>query len=53
MDQCDEESVTLNSLVDIVDEEEQLVEDANAVLGGSDDKNCTYLMVQGQDTARR
>ncbi|XP_064487747.1 putative E3 ubiquitin-protein ligase UBR7 [Ornithodoros turicata] len=35
----DENSLTLQ---DILDEEEELEEDANAVLGGSDDKNCTY-----------
>ncbi|ESO12416.1 hypothetical protein HELRODRAFT_62887 [Helobdella robusta] len=36
--------VTLTNLVEIVDEEEKLIEDADAVLGASDDKNCTYLM---------
>nr|CAG4650232.1 EOG090X07TK [Sida crystallina] len=30
------------TLVDVLEEEEQLEEDANAVLGGSDDQNCTY-----------
>lgn len=38
-DVADENSMTLQ---DILDEEEELEEDANAVLGGSDDKNCTY-----------
>nr|CAG4647983.1 EOG090X07TK [Moina brachiata] len=35
----EENSVTL---VDILEEEAQLEEDANAVLGGSDDANCTF-----------
>lgn len=35
----DENSVTLQ---DLLDEEQELEDDANAVLGGSDDKNCTY-----------
>ncbi|CAN8023009.1 unnamed protein product [Ixodes persulcatus] len=35
----DENSVTLQ---DILDQEQELQDDANAVLGGSDDKNCTY-----------
>ncbi|XP_046545115.1 putative E3 ubiquitin-protein ligase UBR7 [Haliotis rubra] len=30
------------SMVDILEEEERLEADANAVLGDSDDKNCTY-----------
>ncbi|XP_013391546.1 putative E3 ubiquitin-protein ligase UBR7 [Lingula anatina] len=30
------------SMVDVLEEEEQLEADANAVLGDSDDKNCTY-----------
>ena len=33
------------SLVDVLEEEAQLEEDANAVLGGSDDANCTYNLV--------
>ena len=33
------------SMVDVLEEETKLEEDANAVLGDSDDKNCTYLMV--------
>lgn len=35
----DENSVTLQ---DILDQEQELQDDANAVLGGSDDNNCTY-----------
>lgn len=38
----EENSVTL---VDILEEEAQLEEDANAVLGGSDDANCTFQQV--------
>ena len=32
------------SMVDVLADEKQLQEDANAVLGDSDDKNCTYFM---------
>ncbi|ELT99453.1 hypothetical protein CAPTEDRAFT_222324 [Capitella teleta] len=39
--ESDEENVV--SMVDILEEEKYLEENANAVLGGSDDKNCTYL----------
>lgn len=37
--ELDESYVTM---IDVLNEEEKLEEDANAVLGGSDDKNCTY-----------
>lgn len=44
MENCDEEnSVTM---LDVLQEENQREEDANAVLGASDDKNCTYLKVK-------
>lgn len=33
------------TLEEILEEEAQLEEDANAVLGGSDDANCTYHLV--------
>lgn len=33
------------TLVEVLEEEAQLEEDANAVLGGSDDANCTYNSV--------
>ncbi|KAK8757734.1 hypothetical protein V5799_004638 [Amblyomma americanum] len=39
IDLHDEDSVTLQ---DLLDEEQELEDDADAVLGGSDDKNCTY-----------
>ncbi len=32
------------SMVDVLEEEEQLEQDANAVLGGSDHANCTYAL---------
>nr|CAG4638518.1 EOG090X07TK [Cyclestheria hislopi] len=32
------------TLVDVLEEEAQLEEDADAVLGGSDDQNCTYSL---------
>uniref|UniRef100_T1IMN0 Putative E3 ubiquitin-protein ligase UBR7 n=1 Tax=Strigamia maritima TaxID=126957 RepID=T1IMN0_STRMM len=35
----DENSITM---VDVLEEEKELEDDANAVLGGSDDQNCTY-----------
>lgn len=38
----DENSVTM---IDVLQEENQLEEDANAVLGPADDKNCTYSQV--------
>lgn len=33
------------SMVDILAEEQKLEEDTKAVLGDSDDHNCTYIMV--------
>ena len=33
------------SMVDVLDEDNELEEEARAVLGDSDDKNCTYLSV--------
>lgn len=38
----DDNSVTM---IDVLQEENQLEEDANAVLGPADDKNCTYSQV--------
>ncbi|XP_076331777.1 putative E3 ubiquitin-protein ligase UBR7 [Tachypleus tridentatus] len=32
------------TMLDLLEDEQELEEDANAVLGGSDDKNCTYPM---------
>lgn len=42
---ADEEEDNGVTLVEILEEEAQLEEDANAVLGGSDDANCTYRLV--------
>ena len=39
----DEDSVV--SIKDVVDEEQELQDTANAVLGDSDDTNCTYEKV--------
>ena len=33
------------TLVEVLEEQAKLEEDADAVLGGSDDKNCTYNLV--------
>lgn len=33
------------TMVDVLEEENELEEDVNAVLGGSDDKTCTYSKV--------
>lgn len=33
------------TMVDVLQEEQELEADANAVLGGSDEKNCTYNKV--------
>lgn len=33
------------TMMDVLQEEEQIEEDANAVLGASDEKNCTYSKV--------
>lgn len=39
----DEDTITLN---DYIEEEAKLADDALAVLGPSDDKNCTYNLVR-------
>lgn len=38
----EEQGVTM---LDVLEEEQDLEQDANAVLGGSDDQNCTYSKV--------
>ena len=43
----DEDSVV--SIKDVVEEEQELQETANAVLGDSDDTNCTYAKVLALD----
>lgn len=34
------------SMIDVLKEENELEEEANAVFGDSDDQNCTYPMVK-------
>ena len=41
----EEEEANVITMVDVLKEEEELEDDANAVLGASDDKNCTYSQV--------
>lgn len=43
MAECEGEKVV--TMMDVLKEQEDFEEDANAVLGGSDDKNCTYSKV--------
>ncbi|KAM3963765.1 LOW QUALITY PROTEIN: uncharacterized protein ACR2FA_002288 [Aphomia sociella] len=40
MGECDGEKVV--TMMDVLQEQQEFEEDANAVLGASDDKNCTY-----------
>ncbi|KAI8422863.1 hypothetical protein MSG28_006603 [Choristoneura fumiferana] len=40
MTECDDEKVV--TMMDVLQEQQEFEEDANAVLGASDDKNCTY-----------
>ena len=52
-DQTKRESVSQDedsgvSMVEVLEEEKQLEEDAKAVLGDSDEKNCTYPLVSSQ-----
>ncbi|CAM1292461.1 UBR7 (predicted) [Pycnogonum litorale] len=42
-DKGDVENENTVTMVDVLEEEQELENDANAVLGASDDKNCTYL----------
>lgn len=41
--ECDGEKVV--TMMDVLQEQQEFEEDANAVLGASDDKNCTYPKV--------
>lgn len=43
MAECDGEKVV--TMMDVLQEQQDFEEDANAVLGASDDKNCTYSKV--------
>jgi E3 ubiquitin-protein ligase UBR7 len=40
-----EEDTNVVTMVDVLKEEQELEDDAKAVLGASDDKNCTYSQV--------
>lgn len=40
----DESSVTM---LDVLNEQNELEAESDAVLGGSDEKNCTYALVSG------
>lgn len=44
-EECIEEENNVVTMVDVLKEEEELEDDAKAVLGASDDKNCTYSRV--------
>ena len=41
----DESADPVVSLQDVIEEDQQLEQTANAVLGGSDDSSCTYSKV--------
>ncbi|KAJ9594325.1 hypothetical protein L9F63_014242 [Diploptera punctata] len=41
-EECPDEETNVVTMVDVLKEEEELEDDAKAVLGASDDKNCTY-----------
>lgn len=43
MAECDGEKVV--TMMDVLQEQQDFEEDANAVLGASDEKNCTFLKV--------
>lgn len=43
MAECDGDKVV--TMMDVLQEQQDFEEDANAVLGASDDKNCTYPKV--------
>lgn len=43
MADCDGDKVV--TMMDVLQEQQDFEEDANAVLGASDDKNCTYSKV--------
>lgn len=42
---CKEEDSNVITMLDVLEEEKMLEDDALAVLGASDDKNCTYSQV--------
>lgn len=42
---ADQEGQKVVTMMDVLKEQEEFEEDANAVLGASDDKDCTYSKV--------
>jgi E3 ubiquitin-protein ligase UBR7 len=44
-EECVEEDTNVVTMVDVLKEEQELEDDAKAVLGASDDQNCTYSRV--------
>jgi E3 ubiquitin-protein ligase UBR7 len=44
-EECIEEETNVITMVDVLKEEQELEDDAKAVLGASDDQNCTYSRV--------
>lgn len=44
MAECDGDKVV--TMLDVLQEQQDFEEDANAVLGASDDKNCTFPKVE-------
>lgn len=42
---CKEDDSNVITMLDVLEEEKMLEDDALAVLGASDDKNCTYNQV--------
>lgn len=45
LNNIEKEDESVVTMVDVLQEENELEEDANAVLGGADDKICTYSKV--------
>jgi hypothetical protein len=44
-EECLEEETNVITMIDVLKEEQDLEDDAKAVLGASDDQNCTYSRV--------
>jgi E3 ubiquitin-protein ligase UBR7 len=44
-EECIEEETNVITMIDVLKEEQDLEDDAKAVLGASDDQNCTYSRV--------
>ena len=51
MAECDGDKVV--TMMDVLQEQQEFEEDANAVLGASDDKNCTYSKVEKSSLCRK